>query len=287
MMMVSINMKSFYKIPKLLIGLCIVFTIIPGFLARLDMYYIDDMIWFLLLLPCYIFSYYLGFSGGLLTAVTVNIYHLFWYIYEKYIRLAEMIDVELSLHVGVAVVTFLCSVGVGLLSEKLTEKQVQLQALNRKLEHLALYDALTNLPNRRYFMEKLSESMLDKEPVFLLFIDLDGFKKVNDTLGHEEGDRLLQVAANRLQSFTSNSAFASRLGGDEFIVMVTGAAACGNVKSLAANILNALRMDVNGMKVSASIGMAASQPGDTPSTLLKNADTAMYHVKSKGKNAVG
>jgi len=125
------------------------------------------------MIPSFIFSYYLGFAGGFFAALTVNIYHLFWFIYEKYVRMAELVNQELSLHVGVAIFTFFCAMGVGLLSEKLTEKQMQLQSLNQKLKYLALYDPLTSLPNRHYFMERLSESLQGKQSVSLLFIDLD------------------------------------------------------------------------------------------------------------------
>ncbi|CAH2714073.1 hypothetical protein BACCIP111895_01227 [Neobacillus rhizosphaerae] len=285
-MMLSLYMKSFGRIPKFIIGLCIVLTISPGFLARLDMFYIDDMVWFLLLFPCFIFSYYLGFAGGLFAAVTVNIYHMFWFFYEKYIRMAELVNQELALHMGVAIVTFLCSIGVGLLSEKLKDKQIQLQILNQKLKQLALYDSLTSLPNRHYFMEKLSESLLDDQSVSLMFIDLDGFKQVNDTYGHVVGDNILKEVAQRLKGFSNDFTFVSRLGGDEFIVMLIGA---NQEKSseIAKDILRLLQLKVKDLMISASIGIAVSKQGDTPSSLLKSADTAMYKVKSTGKNAVG
>jgi diguanylate cyclase (GGDEF)-like protein len=266
--------------------LCIVLTISPGFLARLDMYYINDMVWFLLLFPCFIFSYYIGFAGGLFAAVTVNLYHLFWFLYENYLKMAEIIDAELSLHVGVAIVTFLCAVGVGLLSEKLTEKQMQLQSLNRKLKELAMYDSLTGLPNRHYFMEKLSKALQDEESVSLMFIDLDGFKGVNDTFGHETGDHLLKEVAAQLNSFVNDSTFASRLGGDEFIVIIEKMDQ-KELMELATNILRLLQLKVDDLMISASIGIAFSSHGDTLTTLLKRADSAMYQVKSTGKNAVG
>ncbi|WP_066067108.1 GGDEF domain-containing protein [Neobacillus soli] len=285
-MSLSVKWETLQRMPKMMLGLCIVLTVIPGFLARLDMFYIDDMVWFLLLFPCFIFSYYLGFAGGLFAAFAVNIYHLFWFIYEKYLRMAELVNQELSLHIGVAIVTFLCAMGVGLLSEKLTEKQLQLHSMNQKLKHLALYDSLTSLPNRHYFMEKLSKYLLDEQSVSLLFIDLDGFKKVNDTYGHEEGDHILIEVANRLNDGCHDSLFVSRLGGDEFIVMLVGADKEKSIK-IAQEILKKLQLKVRDLRISASIGIAISKQGDTPSSLLKKADTAMYHIKSTGKNAVG
>ncbi|EKN65942.1 GGDEF domain-containing protein [Neobacillus bataviensis LMG 21833] len=285
-MSLSVKWESIQRMPKMVLGLCIILTVIPGFLARLDMFYIDDMVWFLLLFPCFIFSYYLGFAGGVFAALAVNVYHLFWFMYEKYLRMAELVNQELSLHIGVAIVTFLCAIGVGLLSEKLTEKQMQLQSLNQKLKHLALYDSLTSLPNRHYFMERLSESLQGEPSVSLLFVDLDGFKKVNDTYGHDEGDRILIKVANQLKHCCRDSMFVSRLGGDEFIVMLVGADQEKSIET-AQEILKKLQLNVHDLWISASIGVAISKHGDTPSTLLKSADSAMYHVKSRGKNAVG
>ncbi|MFZ7946259.1 GGDEF domain-containing protein [Neobacillus sp. 19] len=285
-MSLSVKWESIQRMPKMILGLCIILTVIPGFLARLDMFYIDDMVWFLLLFPCFIFSYYLGFAGGVFAALTVNVYHLFWFMYEKYLRMAELVNQELSLHIGVAIVTFLCAIGVGLLSEKLTEKQLQLQSLNQKLKHLALYDSLTSLPNRHYFMERLSETLQGEPSVTLLFVDLDGFKRVNDTYGHEEGDRILIEVANQLNLCCHDSMFVGRLGGDEFIVMLVGADQEKSIEA-AQGILKKLQLNVHDLRISASIGIAISKHGDTPSALLKSADRAMYHVKSTGKNAVG
>ncbi|MDR7238856.1 GGDEF domain-containing protein [Neobacillus drentensis] len=285
-MVLSKNIESLQKMPKIILLLCIVLTISPGFLARLDMYYIDDMVWFLLLFPCFIFSYYMGFAGGLFAALTVNLYHLFWFLYENYLRMSELVNAELSLHVGVAIVTFFCAIGVGLLSEKLTEKQMQLQSLNQKLKELAMYDSLTGLPNRHYIMEKLPEALQDKESVALMFIDLDGFKRVNDTFGHEAGDHLLKEVAAQLNRFVKDSTFASRLGGDEFIVIVEEMDKKELMK-LAADILRVLQLKVDDLTISASIGIAISAQGDSLTSLLKRADSAMYQVKLAGKNAVG
>jgi diguanylate cyclase (GGDEF)-like protein len=228
----------------------------------------------------------LDFAGGLFAAVTVNLYHLCWFLYENYLRMAELVNAELSLHVGVAIVTFFCAVGVGLLSENLTEKQMQLQNLNRKLNELAMYDSLTDLPNRHYFMEKLSEALQYEESVSLMFIDLDGFKRVNDTFGHETGDHLLKEVAAQLNRFVNDSTFASRLGGDEFIVIIEEMDK-KELMELAVDILRVLQLKVDDLMISVSIGIAFSSQGDTPSSLLKRADTAMYQVKLTGKNAVG
>ena len=158
--------------------------------------------------------------------------------------------------------------------------------MNQKLKELAMYDSLTGLPNRHYFMKKLSEALQDKESVALMFIDLDGFKRVNDTFGHEAGDHLLKEVAAQLNRFVKDSTFASRLGGDEFIVIVEEMDKKELMK-LAADILRVLQLKVDDLAISASIGIAISAQGDSLTSLLKRADSAMYQVKQTGKNAVG
>jgi diguanylate cyclase (GGDEF)-like protein len=282
-MVLNLNMESLRRIPKKIILLCVLLLFIPNLLVDFDKYYIDDMAWFILLIPCFILSYYLGFKGSFYTAVMVNVYHLSWYIFERYLMVLDLINQELAFHIGVAIITFLCSFVVGLLSEKLKEKQAELESLNGKLKKLALYDTLTGLPNRFYFKEKLQNKFCDKVPVTLMFIDLDGFKQVNDRYGHDEGDLLLKEVSSKLNLLADETTFVSRIGGDEFTILLTG---IDQVQSMnqAKRILNLLQINIHDIKISASIGIAASQNGDTPVTLIKHADTAMYKAKSTGKN---
>jgi diguanylate cyclase (GGDEF)-like protein len=281
-MTLKMNME-FRKIPKIFLLLCAVLIISPSFLASYDTFHIDDMAWFLLLIPCFIFSYYLGFKGGLFAAFLVNAYHLFWFISEKYLRYSEIVSQEFTLHTGVAIVTFLCSIGVGLLSEKLKEKQIQLQILNDRLKQLALYDSLTGLPNRHNFMESLAKALNGEERVSLMFIDLDGFKRVNDTYGHEVGDNLLKEVTSKLNLLCDDTTFISRLGGDEFTVMIIGEDESKSIQ-LAHDLIQELQIEINDVMISASIGIAISKHGDSPSSLLKSADMAMYRAKTAGKN---
>lgn len=175
----------------------------------------------------------------------------------------------------------------------ISEKKIQ----DQRIEHLAHYDALTDLPNRVLFQERLKTAMLrairDHRCVALLFFDLDRFKVINDTLGHPMGDLLLQQAARRLVGCARASDAIARLGGDEFTVVLGDLAdrheahqAAGQV---AEKILAALAepFDLAGQEVysSASLGIAIyPRDGATLADLIRNADIAMYHAKSRGPN---
>lgn len=170
---------------------------------------------------------------------------------------------------------------------------VQNARLLDQIRHQALHDALTGLPNRALILDRV-ENMLARarrrrEPAAALFLDLDGFKTVNDTLGHEAGDRLLQAVAARVSTTLRDGDTIGRLGGDEFIVLVEGTTSEHRPDRAAQRILKALRapfdLDDSGPSISitASIGIAA---GDrlTASELLRDADVALYSAKEAGKN---
>jgi diguanylate cyclase (GGDEF)-like protein/PAS domain S-box-containing protein len=163
----------------------------------------------------------------------------------------------------------------------------------RRLEHLAHHDALTDLPNRSLFRDRLfqaiKKSRRDEQALALLFIDLDRFKEVNDTLGHVAGDQLLVEAGRRITACVRNSDTVARLGGDEFTVLLQDLADGEGAAEVAGEIIAALAepfvLGENAVKVSASIGIALS-PGDgtDPDTLTDAADQAMYEAKSLGRN---
>jgi len=158
----------------------------------------------------------------------------------------------------------------------------------------ANYDSLTNLPNRRLFMELLEQEIKEakryKKQLWLLFLDLDGFKEVNDKLGHAKGDELLKITAHRLQSSLRNSDIIARLGGDEFLVLLldrnTGRE---SIDPVASSILKACSepyiLGADNPVLSVSIGIA-SYPEDAINAeeMVKCADEAMYAAKRKGKN---
>ncbi|MBB1075278.1 EAL domain-containing protein [Rhodoferax sp. 4810] len=161
------------------------------------------------------------------------------------------------------------------------------------LQRQASYDTLTGLPNRHLFNDRIAQLVahaLRQQNVFsLLFIDLDHFKEVNDTLGHLVGDILLRTVSERLQQGVRNEDTVARMGGDEFVVLLPGTDREG-AKSLAHTLLNRLREPVmlagaGSYRPMASIGSAVyPQDGHTPDALLRSADMAMYRAKLSGRN---
>ena len=160
-----------------------------------------------------------------------------------------------------------------------------------RLRHLAYYDALTNLPNRVLFGDRLRLALDRAErsaaAVALLYLDLDDFKHVNDTLGHEEGDRLLQEMARRLPGCVRANDSIARLGGDEFIVVLEDIASPQQAARVAEKMLDAIAapFHLSGieLRMSASIGISLSPlHGATYDELLKAADAAMYRAKREG-----
>ncbi|WP_404380815.1 PAS domain S-box protein [Caenispirillum salinarum] len=161
-----------------------------------------------------------------------------------------------------------------------------------RIRYQASYDALTGLPNRALFLDRLEHAVAaarrQKHTLGLMFIDLDGFKAVNDTLGHEAGDQLLKGAGQRLRTCVRESDTVARLGGDEFTVIMEGVEGCKGAAVVAQRVIDTLEVpfDLDGRagRVSASIGIALL-PEDAADSeeLLRNADTAMYAAKSQGK----
>lgn len=182
-----------------------------------------------------------------------------------------------------------------LIAAALTEHK---NAENR-LELLARYDGLTGLANRIALLDQLNLAVAEAErretEVALLFMDLDRFKNINDTLGHAMGDRLLQECAHRIRSSVRQEDFVARLGGDEFTVLLQGEQVAQSAAAVAQKILDAMRLPVmlqgHEYVVSGSIGIATyngatpqSQPDDThlAQELMRQADTAMYRAKRQG-----
>lgn len=169
-----------------------------------------------------------------------------------------------------------------------------LKQAHEKLSRIAFYDPLTGLPNRRHFRERLMEAM-DKNSsssyVALLFMDLDNFKPINDTLGHEAGDHLLITVANRLSNCIRNVDLVSRLGGDEFTVMLTEIHDVEVATRVARKILDSMQAPIylgkESVQISISIGVAvAPLHGHSAKELMHSADTAMYSAKAQGKNTM-
>ncbi len=161
--------------------------------------------------------------------------------------------------------------------------------LEARLEHIAYHDALTDLPNRQYFQHHLEKALLQQPTqIFVFYLDLDAFKQINDTLGHSAGDRLLQVAALRLQGCVGRNSTVARLGGDEFAVFMIMEQHC-EVDQWAKRILDRLNQPfwVEGREwhISSSVGVSCyPEHGAQSDELLRYADAAMYQAKNNGKN---
>ena len=165
--------------------------------------------------------------------------------------------------------------------------------LQEQLIRQAVTDTLTGLFNRHGFLQSLhaalSRSLRNNKPLALLYLDLDGFKRINDTLGHPSGDQLLQAMAERLRRCTRNYDIVARLGGDEFTMILDGLDSPEDAARIAEKVLEAVvtPLELHGLQltVSASIGIATYPDcSDTVDGLLQAADMAMYQAKSEGRN---
>lgn len=171
--------------------------------------------------------------------------------------------------------------------------QDELKEANSRLTEMALYDHLTGLPNRRLLYDHIAQSMARarrrNESFAVLFIDLDGFKRVNDELGHDAGDALLVEIGARLRQRTRATDIVARLGGDEFAILLENIGTREDLEVLVADIVaivsGPVELDRGTTAVSASIGVALYRAdGPTADALLKSADQAMYAAKKAGKN---
>jgi diguanylate cyclase (GGDEF)-like protein/PAS domain S-box-containing protein len=162
-----------------------------------------------------------------------------------------------------------------------------------RMRHIAQHDALTGLPNRLSLLIRLAQLLPDARrhqwSVAIMFLDLDRFKVINDTLGHQVGDELLREVACRLSAVVRETDFVARLGGDEFVVILPGVNMPADAAIVASKIIASLstpvQVDGNDLHTSPSIGISIF-PADGPDgdTILKHADTAMYHAKAAGRN---
>jgi diguanylate cyclase (GGDEF)-like protein/PAS domain S-box-containing protein len=156
-----------------------------------------------------------------------------------------------------------------------------------KIMHMARHDALTDLPNRVLFREKMEQALAHGERLAVLFLDLDRFKTVNDSLGHPIGDTLLCAVTKRLQQAVRGNDMVARLGGDEFAIVQMGAEP-SQASELAARIIAAVsepfEIDGHQVVIGVSVGIAvAPADGEQPDQLLRNADMALYRAKSEGR----
>lgn len=169
----------------------------------------------------------------------------------------------------------------------------QLRKNEQEIRYRAYHDSLTDLPNRTLFQERienaLSRNKTSSDKLALLFIDLDGFKYVNDTLGHEVGDKVLIQVAKRLNRVIGENDTLARHGGDEFLLMLESLKSIEKTIDIAKSILSVVsdvfHLDNQEIYISASIGITiAPKDGETPDELIRKADMAMYYAKAQGRN---
>ncbi len=181
------------------------------------------------------------------------------------------------------------------LQEHLEQTVADLRGAQSEMERLAFTDPLTGLSNRRLLRDRLEQAVklarrLDRDAV-LMFLDLDHFKRINDTFGHDVGDVLLKHVAARLRASLRAQDTVARIGGDEFAVIVFDVSGEAAAATVASKLLDALREPIRlpeqSVTVSASIGLTlAPSDGEDASKLLRNADLAMYRAKSRGRNRI-
>jgi diguanylate cyclase (GGDEF)-like protein/PAS domain S-box-containing protein len=179
------------------------------------------------------------------------------------------------------------------LEERVQQRTKDLHDANEKLEQLASYDTLTGLANRYLFTERFKQELAyarrHKIRLALLYMDLDGFKKVNDSLGHKFGDILLKTVAERLHSVVREEDIIARLGGDEFALVANHINDPADAVLIARKIITAINQPIllNNQPVDIGISIGIScfpNDGSDMETLLHRSDTAMYHAKHQGKN---
>jgi diguanylate cyclase (GGDEF)-like protein len=197
--------------------------------------------------------------------------------------------------VAVSVVLFSYAIRSSLMQDNMEKYLGELQQSRLQLQRQALHDPLTGLPNRRLFAEKLRQTLAlakrHNNLVALLYIDLDGFKTVNDLQGHAAGDLVLQQAAKKMMSRARESDSLARMGGDEFTLLASPLSSVEKAEGLAGDLLRTLadpfEVDGSMLSVTASIGISVFPlTAASPDELLLQADLAMYAVKRGGRNGI-
>jgi diguanylate cyclase (GGDEF)-like protein len=194
-------------------------------------------------------------------------------------------------YLGIFDVPLQAAIGLGMVIWLLDEERKRTSEASRQIEHLAYHDPLTSLPNRIFFLEELINALESAERhqsgLAVLFLDLDRFKVINDSLGHGAGDDMLEILAERLRGALRQGDTVARQGGDEFTILLPALRHDGDVMSVAEKILAVVRqpMRLQGREVvvSASLGISRfPSDGRDPEDLLKKADVAMYRAKERG-----
>lgn len=196
---------------------------------------------------------------------------------------------------GMILGVFILPMFFGILLHELKESHRELQSQIKKSNHAATHDILTGLPNRLFIIDHVSEAIKvareQHKKLALLFIDLDGFKRINDSFGHKTGDRLLQLVAMRIKARLRDGDTVARLGGDEFVVLLNNVNTAETAMGFAERLIDIFNepyyIDNRAVLASGSVGISLFPGhGEDVDTLLHHADTAMYKVKRQGGNHV-
>ncbi len=271
------------KIPKIIFFITIFFISLPLLINNLySVNNLNHMEFFFLLIPTFFWSYYLGLVGGLFSVFFTTLLFLGDQWYEiNYLGIVHQTD-ELFIIYAIAAINLVIPIGVGFLADRLIRK-------NEMLETIVITDSLTQLNNRWYILNIL-KSIDSNDRASVIFIDLDNFKNINDTLGHEVGDIMLQEVGKRLRSIITEDNIA-RIGGDEFVILSTQNIRPKDIIQIANKVryLLAEPFIIKGQTIFTTVSIGIStypDHTDSPEQLVNNADIAMYHAKNSGKNQI-
>lgn len=211
-----------------------------------------------------------------------NLYLL--YTNKKELIQEKVYDISRFYIIAIGIIIFIVSILIFYaLKEYLLRK-----IYNNKLKNLALYDTLTKIPNREYFNRELEKRIEEKKSFSLLFLDLDGFKAINDTFGHHIGDEVLKIVSNKLLNSVKDKDFVSRMGGDEFTIIMMDTK-IKDIENICLRIINSISEEMmieeKKCKVGISVGVSIyPNHSEDIDEIIRIADDMMYLVKSKGKN---
>ncbi len=258
-----------------------------------DYQHSDEVIWLLYIFPAVLLPFYFGKKGGILAAIAGTFIHIGNEYIEIVIDHAVYNSSNIWYMILITTINLIVALTIGVLVEKIKKEQQSLQKAVTKMEFMAFHDNLTGLPNRWYFETKLKgaleEAKQTNKYIAVLFIDLDRFKLINDSLGHLAGDELLKDLAKRLSGNLKSGEFLARQGGDEFILFLTGITTKDEAKTRVASLHQLIQAPLyihnKEYLLSSSIGISLfPNDGTTWDELIQHADIAMYSAKEVGKN---
>lgn len=279
------------KFTKTIIISLILFYVIPVLWDNQE--HTDEIIWLLYIFPAILLPFYFGIRGGIIAAISGTVIHIVHEYIDILMEHKHYDSNNIWYMILITIINLFVALTIGFLVEKLKKEQYSLKKAMKKMEFMAFHDELTGLPNRWYFETKLKESLEkaknENKLVAVLFIDLDRFKLINDSLGHRGGDQLLKEIAKRLSDNLKNGEFLARQGGDEFIIFLTEMETKEEAKARVASFHQLIQAPVhiynNEYFLSSSIGISIfPNDGTTWEELIQRADIAMYSAKDVGKN---